>query len=163
KAIALVKMKLDKNVRPLAVDSTVLVRPRSALGLKYLQITPGRSRKNLQPGDTIPLSKQPAPLEYEDLFSTFNKATRDNSRTALKTGTPVLKRTPIMNNATKDVFRALDYLSQQPQTLLALKDLRTTLVVARPLLEYVAPYESVCDNATAFFTGLSTHLSMGVQ
>src|SRR5438045_9238264 len=35
KAIALVKMKLDKNVRPLAVDSTVLVRQRSALGPTY--------------------------------------------------------------------------------------------------------------------------------
>src|SRR5207244_1900867 len=53
-------------------------------GLKYLEITPGHSAKSYQPGDTVALSKKPAPLEYEDLFSTFNKPTRDNSRTALK-------------------------------------------------------------------------------
>src|SRR5207244_1115491 len=53
-------------------------------GLKYLEITPGHSAKSYQPGDTVALSKKPAPLEYEDLFSTFNKKTRDNSRTALK-------------------------------------------------------------------------------
>src|SRR3954451_17397452 len=38
KAIALVDMKLDKDVDPLSLDSRVAVRPRSALGLKYLDI-----------------------------------------------------------------------------------------------------------------------------
>jgi len=43
--IAVVSMKLDKTVEPLAKDSTVRVRPRSALGLKYVELTPaGRSR-----------------------------------------------------------------------------------------------------------------------
>ncbi len=35
-------LKLDKSVDPLPVDSTFVVRSRSALGLKYLQITPGQ-------------------------------------------------------------------------------------------------------------------------
>src|SRR5437764_11768062 len=37
RALALVKMKLDKSVEPLASNTTVTVRMRSALGLKYLQ------------------------------------------------------------------------------------------------------------------------------
>jgi hypothetical protein len=81
---------------------------------------------------------------------------------ALETGIPVLKRTPIMNDLTGKVFQALDDLAKQPQTMLALKDLHTTFNVARPLTEFVAPYQTVCNNATAFFTGLSTHISMGV-
>src|SRR6476469_11077823 len=61
------------------------VRPKSALGLKYVDIIPGKSKQTLRPGDTIPLSQaQPQAVEYEDVFSTFDKKTRDNSRTALK-------------------------------------------------------------------------------
>ena len=41
-------MKLDKTVEPLAKDTTIAVRPRSALGLKYVEITPGKSDRDLQ-------------------------------------------------------------------------------------------------------------------
>ena len=37
-------MKLDKEVEPLPAGSTLLVRPRSAVGLKYIELTPGRQR-----------------------------------------------------------------------------------------------------------------------
>jgi virulence factor Mce-like protein len=300
KAIALVDMKLDKSVEPLGADSQVAVRPRSALGLKYLDIVPGRSTKTLRAGDTIPLSQaKPQAVEYEDVFSTFDKPTRDNARAAIKgfgdafagrgpsinqaiaafnpffrhlapvmqtlsapdthlenffknighaseevvpvakvqaalfgkmaktfdalsacagclqqtieksaptlkvaadslavqrpfladftalskdlrptvatlhdhlgtinaafeTGTPVLRRTVPMNQLTGKVFQALDDLARNPVTLLALKDLRTTFAVLRPLVEFVAPYNTVCNNGNAFFTGLATHMSESV-
>ena len=41
---ALLTMKLQTNVKPLPKDSTLIVRPRSALGLKYVEITLGRAR-----------------------------------------------------------------------------------------------------------------------
>src|SRR5437763_1118747 len=82
-AVALVKMKLDKSVEPLARDSHAVIRMRSALGLKYVQIVPGHAKATLRQGDTIPVSGSP-PVEYEDVFSTFNTKTRNNSRTALK-------------------------------------------------------------------------------
>ena len=41
KTIARIHMKLDKSVQPLSKDTTLIVRQRSALGLKYIQITPG--------------------------------------------------------------------------------------------------------------------------
>src|SRR3954452_24870026 len=85
KAVALVDMKLEKSVEPLAKDTQVGVRPRSALGLKYVDIVPGKSKQTLRPGDTIPLGQaKPQTVEYEDVFSTFDKPTRDNSRNALK-------------------------------------------------------------------------------
>src|SRR5829696_6550323 len=45
KTIALVKVKLDKVVEPLSVDTKLRVRPRSALGLKYVELTPGTSEQ----------------------------------------------------------------------------------------------------------------------
>src|SRR5689334_23703058 len=44
--VARLTLKLETTVQPLPVDSTVIVRPRSALGLKYVQIARGRDRKS---------------------------------------------------------------------------------------------------------------------
>src|SRR3954469_10988788 len=296
-AIAVVDMKLEKAVQPLPKDTQIGVRPRSALGLKYVDIVPGKSKQTLRPGDTIPLGQaKPQTVEYEDVFSTFDKPTRDNSRNALKgfgdafagrgssineaigafnpffrhltpvmktlsnphtelvnffkninqasaqvvpvakvqanlfgkmaktfdaisacenclrdtiakspptlavgassfraqrpflteftkltqdlkptvatlhsklgtinsaleTGIPVLKRTPEMNRLTGKVFAALDDLARNPVTMLALQDLHTTFSVLRPMMEFVAPYNTVCNNGVAFFTGLADHMS----
>jgi virulence factor Mce-like protein len=70
-------LSLDKNVEPLPVNSTVIVRPKSALGLKFLQITPGDSSKGFAPGETIPLSAaRPEPVDIDQFFDMFNKPTR---------------------------------------------------------------------------------------
>jgi virulence factor Mce-like protein len=82
KAIALVDLKLDKTVKPLAVDSKVRTRPRSALGLKYVELVPGRSRRTYPAGGTIPLRNASEPLELEDVFDTFQSRTRQDIRVA---------------------------------------------------------------------------------
>src|SRR3954451_20163755 len=85
RAVAVVDMRLEKTIEPLPKDTIVGVRPKSALGLKYLDIVPGKSKQTLRPGDTIPLTQaRKQGVEYEDVFSTFDRNTRDNSRTALK-------------------------------------------------------------------------------
>src|SRR2546429_2239735 len=50
RSIAIVHMKLDKTVQPLASDTRLLVRSRSALGLKYIEITPGHSKQTFKQG-----------------------------------------------------------------------------------------------------------------
>src|SRR5213082_1822058 len=65
KSVAKVHMKLDKSVQPLSKDTTVLVRSRSALGLKYVELTPGTSKAKYQAGDTIPLSRATLPVEFD--------------------------------------------------------------------------------------------------
>ena len=52
-AIAIISMKLDKAVDPLPADTTIFVRQRSALGLKYVELTPGTSEEGIGAGDTI--------------------------------------------------------------------------------------------------------------
>jgi len=64
---AILSMKLDKSVQPLPIDSTILIRSRSALGLKYVQLTPGTSRVGLRAGDTMSLTQAtPRPVELDE-------------------------------------------------------------------------------------------------
>src|SRR5436190_9158160 len=81
--IAKVNMKLDKTVEPLPIDTHVIVRARSALGLKFVEITPGRSKRTFKAGGTIPLANATLPVEFDDFLNTFDEPTRSNSRLAL--------------------------------------------------------------------------------
>ena len=65
-------------------DSTLLVRPRSSLGLKYIELTPGEGRAGLSAGSTIPVRQaRPAPVELDELFDMFDDKTRVGSRNSL--------------------------------------------------------------------------------
>ncbi len=54
---AALSLKLDTVVDPLPIDSTVIIRSRSALGLQYLQIDRGTSDEGYAEGAELPLSK----------------------------------------------------------------------------------------------------------
>jgi ABC-type transporter Mla subunit MlaD len=75
---AILDLKLEKRIKPLPVDSTLLIRPRSALGLKYLQITKGHSQNGFSEGSRIPLSSydKPRPVDIDVFYSTFDEKTR---------------------------------------------------------------------------------------
>jgi virulence factor Mce-like protein len=298
--IAVVNMKLDKIVDPLPVDSRVIVRSRSSIGLKYVQLTLGTSKQGYKAGSMIPLSNATLPVEVDDLLNTFDDPTRAASkftlsgygnalagrgpdinaavhglnpffgflapvmrnlsdpRTRLKdlfksvgdvsaqlapiarvqaelfakmadtfaalnrcpgclqaaieknpptldtgirslrvqipflvdltdlsrrlipaanvlpgalpkinsslaAGTTVLPQTVTLDDRTAEVFRALDDLVAQPATGLALADLRDTLGVLKPLINYVAPFQTVCNYTTSWITGLGQHQSEGVS
>jgi virulence factor Mce-like protein len=299
KSIALVNLKLDKTVDPLSTDTELRVRPRSALGLKYVQLTPGRAQRTYTAGDTIPEKNASQPLDLEDVFSVFNRQTRPAARTAtegfgdafagrgqsintaiqalrpffrsltpvmrnlsdpdtqldqfflqigrasaqsapvahtnavlftnmadtfaaisqdpralqatiekspptldvsihslqiqqpflgdftdlsrrlrpaaqelplslpaintaFRVGTPVLPRTVQLNDRLKKAFDAASDLFDDPNTLLALRDIRTALAVARPAVEFIAPYQSVC-NYTVYFLHPLGELQSQVQ
>ena len=81
---AILDLKLDKTAEPLASDSTVIVRPRSALGLKYVELTPGDSDELLAAGDTLPIEQAtPEPVEIDEVFNTFSAPTRRGIRESL--------------------------------------------------------------------------------
>ncbi|MEA2375524.1 MAG: phospholipid/cholesterol/gamma-HCH transport system substrate-binding protein [Thermoleophilaceae bacterium] len=300
RAIAIVRMKIDKSAAPLSRDTQVLVRPRSALGLKFIQLTPGTARASFRDGETIPLKAATAPVEFDDFLNTFDRNTRQNSQdaltgfgdafagrgtdvnnaiqglapffryltpvmanlsnprtqlkeffkqigrasaqvapvariqaqvfsemadtfaaighdanalratieknpptldtaiesfrvqrpfladftdlsarlrpaarelvialpklnSALRIGTPVSRRSPILNDNTANVLNALDDLVRDPNTLLGLKDLTTLTKVAAPFATYIAPYQSVCNYGALFLNGLGSHISEGTK
>jgi virulence factor Mce-like protein len=94
-------LSLDKNVEPLPVDSTITIRPKSALGLKFLQVTPGTSKQGFAAGDTIPTSaSRPEPVDIDQFFDMFNKPTRDAIRQNLAGfGNALAGRGPQLNEA----------------------------------------------------------------
>jgi virulence factor Mce-like protein len=84
KVIAQLHLKLETTVKPLPKDSTLLVRPRSALGLKYVEITKGQSTDGYADGATIPIkAATPAPVEFDEFLSTFDDKTRDAAQQQL--------------------------------------------------------------------------------
>jgi phospholipid/cholesterol/gamma-HCH transport system substrate-binding protein len=94
-------LSLDKSAEPLPVDSTVMIRPKSALGLKFLQITPGNSKKGFAAGETIPLkAARPEPVDIDQFFSMFNKPTRNAIRQSQAGfGNALAGRGPQLNEA----------------------------------------------------------------
>src|SRR3954451_4825200 len=74
--IAVLGLKLDKDSGPLPVDSTLLVRPRSALGLKYVEITRGHSSQTFDDGATIKLAQARLPVELDEFLNMFDDKTR---------------------------------------------------------------------------------------
>jgi virulence factor Mce-like protein len=81
---AQITMKLDKEIEPLKADTTLLVRPRSAIGLKYVELTPGKGRQDLDSGAVIPVKQaRPAVVELDDLFNMFDDKARVGSRNSL--------------------------------------------------------------------------------
>jgi virulence factor Mce-like protein len=298
--VALVDLKLDKTVEPLAKDTSFAVRPRSALGLKYVEVVPGKAKETFAPGSTVRVGNggvdSEPPLELEDVLSTFDAKTREATKTglegfgsglagrgqsinetvrelnpllrsltpvmrnlsdpdtelegffrglgraagevapvastnaalfgnmadtfaamtrspqalqdtisegvptqeqairsfrfqepflrdfadlsrrlrpaarelprslpplnrALLVGRDVLPRTVELSNRLRSTLNALDDLGENPNTLLAINDLDLALRAARPGLDYVTPYQTVCNNAIYFLSPLGTHIS----
>ncbi len=100
-AVAELDLKLDKSAEPLPVDSTMIIRPKSPLGLKFLQINPGNSSEDLAAGDTIPLAQaKPEPVDIDQFFSMFNEETRTNvQRNLTGFGNAFAGRAPQLNEA----------------------------------------------------------------
>jgi ABC-type transporter Mla subunit MlaD len=94
-------LSLDKSAEPLPDDSTILVRPKSPLGLKYLQITPGTSSVGFKAGETIPVryAKQ-EPGDIDKFFDMFNTPTRKAiQRNLAGFGNALAGRGPQLNQA----------------------------------------------------------------
>jgi virulence factor Mce-like protein len=107
-------LSLDKSAEPLPVDSTITVRPKSALGLKFLQVTPGESDDGFEAGETIPVTAaKPEPVDIDEFFSMFDEPTRDAIRQNLAGfGNALAGRGPQLNEAIGALRRAA--VSGQP-------------------------------------------------
>ncbi len=81
---ALLHLKLDDRIGPIPVDSTVKVRPRSALGLKYVELEKGTSKRTIANGGTLPATQSSVPVDLDEVYNTFDKPTRIASRENLE-------------------------------------------------------------------------------
>ncbi|HEV2815027.1 MAG TPA: MlaD family protein [Solirubrobacteraceae bacterium] len=76
KAYARLKVRLEQSVGELPVDTTARVRPRSMLGLKYLELTPGESERTLPNASTLPLRQARERVELDQVLQAFDAETR---------------------------------------------------------------------------------------
>jgi ABC-type transporter Mla subunit MlaD len=109
-------LSLDKGAEPIPTNSTMIIRPKSPLGLKYLQIVPGDSSKGLAAGETIPISAaRPEPVDIDQFFDMFDEKTRTAiQRNNAGFGNAFAGRGPQLNAA----FGALRSLVEHGQPVL---------------------------------------------
>lgn len=76
KLTAIALLKLKKSVGPLPKNTKAIVQSVSSVGLKYLLLERGSGSKMLREGATIPVSQTREPVDIDQFFDTFDKATR---------------------------------------------------------------------------------------
>ncbi len=69
-------LQLTKVNGSVPVDSTVTISPLSLLGLKYVALTKGVSRRLVPDGGVLPISQTSLPVQFDDVLSTFTPRTR---------------------------------------------------------------------------------------
>ena len=84
KVVAELDLKLDKRIGDIPDDSEFRIRPRSALGLKYLELTEGHSRKVFENGDTVPAAQGSASTDIDEVLKMFDAKTRKASQENLR-------------------------------------------------------------------------------
>lgn len=118
---AVLDLKLDPDVEPLPDNSTLVVRARSALGLKYLEMVPGDSTAGYEAGSVIPMSAaRPEPVDIDDFLDTFDEPTQAAIQANLvEFGNAVAGRGPALNAALGKLPGALEVLEPVMRNLSA--------------------------------------------
>jgi virulence factor Mce-like protein len=78
---------------------------------------------------------------------------------AIEAGTKTLARTPSLNQNLQQVMNALKGLARAPGTNVALNGLVDTVDTLNPMVRYLGPYQTVCDDWNYWWTYLSEHIS----
>jgi virulence factor Mce-like protein len=74
--VAELELKLDLAAKPIRSDTRVTVRPRSTLGLKYLELEPGERGREVPEGGRLPLAQSRPVVDLDQVVNTFDTATR---------------------------------------------------------------------------------------
>jgi ABC-type transporter Mla subunit MlaD len=153
---AQLSLKLATTLKPLPRDSTILIRPRSALGLKYVEITKGDSSAGYPDGAEVPLAQaRPHPVELDEVLSTFDAKTRQASRTNLTGfGNALAGRGLDLNRAIQALHPLLGYLTP---VMTNLADPETRLPeLFQALDRTAAEVAPVAEEQASMFTNLET-------
>jgi virulence factor Mce-like protein len=163
--VAALVLKLDRDVDPLPVNSTVVVRARSALGLKYLEINRGDSDEGFPEGGTIPVGQAtPMPVELDELLNTFDTPTREALRVNLEEiGGTLAGRGPDLNEAIGGLEPLLPRLERVTRVLSArdtqlgrfVRALNRTTAALAPIAETGANAFVALDRSFAAFAAIA--------
>jgi virulence factor Mce-like protein len=117
---AQVTLSLEKAYGRVPVDSSVEIRPRSVLGLKYVDLTVGHARRVFQDGATMPIAQTSVPVQFEDVFEMFDSRTRSSiDQNLVGFGDALAGRGSDLNDTIASLPRLLYYLRPVAQYLAA--------------------------------------------
>jgi virulence factor Mce-like protein len=112
-------LQLDKQLGAVPRDTVFRIRPRSALGLKYLQLDLGTSARAFRDGDTVPPGQATFATDIDRIFGMFDKPTRDASQRNLHGfGDALAGRGEALGRTIEELPRLLGHL-QPVMTVLA--------------------------------------------
>lgn len=116
---ARMELALEDTSDHLPVDSSVAIRPKSPLGLKYILITRGTSTRTIAQGGTLETPRDPVrPVDIDDWFNMFDEPTRDGSQVnLLEYGTAFAGRGGDINSALHDLNPTLEHAGPALDTL----------------------------------------------
>lgn len=93
-------LKLEKNVQPVPADTTATVPSISSIGLKYLSLERGVSKRTIAPGGEIPIAQTHEQVDIGEFFDMFDKKARISSQSNLdEFGAGLAGRGPGLNAA----------------------------------------------------------------
>ncbi len=101
--------------------------------------------------NTLGQELTPATAELKSALPVINPA--------IEAGTKTLARTPELNANLQQVMNALKNLSLAPGTNMAINALTSTVSTLNPMVKYLGPYQTVCNDWNYFWTYLSEHIS----
>jgi ABC-type transporter Mla subunit MlaD len=153
---ASLNLKLDDTVRPLPADSKIIVRSRSALGLKYLEIRRGSSGQGLEEGSVLQLAAaRPEPVEIDEVFNMFDDPTRKAIRVnQVEFGGALAGRGVDLNEALAELRPTVEQLIPVMRNLASPRTQLERLFVA--LARSAAEVAPVAEVQAAMFGNLDT-------
>lgn len=81
---AMATLQLDSDVKPLRSDSVVKVTPRSAIGVRYIEVFPGTAGTPLPEHGRIPASQTAMTQPLDEVLNIFDAQTRARTQTLLR-------------------------------------------------------------------------------
>lgn len=150
------ELTLDEDADPIPVDSEIVVRARSALGLQYLEINRGTSPEGYDEGSLIPITAAtPEPVEFDDVLSTFDDPTRVAiQRNLVEFGNALAGRGLDINAALSELPQTIDVLQPVMENL---TDPQTRLVrFIQSLSALAGEVAPAAEEQAQMFVGLET-------
>lgn len=80
---AVAQLQLDPAVGPLKSDTTLRVRPRSPIGVRFVELKPGTRGEDLQDGDVLPASQTSTSEQLDTTLDTLDARRRAEAKVLL--------------------------------------------------------------------------------
>jgi phospholipid/cholesterol/gamma-HCH transport system substrate-binding protein len=148
-------LSLNKANGAFPADSTASIRPESLLGAKYVDLHRGTSETVIPDGGTLPLSQTTVPVQFDDIFGTFNPPTRRAiQQNLIGFGDALAGRGSALNDTIASLPALLGYLAPVARYL---SDPRTQLTrFLRSLNRLVGTVAPVAPTFARLFTDMAT-------